>query len=97
MELLVVLKCSARKAVPIASGFEYGFAMNIVLSIMMLAAIALLLGAFLLWRKGGPKQQVLMMILLAVIAAVNIAIWTVPDAEGTAPLDKLDQADSSED
>lgn len=60
---------------------------------MVLAAIALLLGAFALWRKGGPIKQVWMMVLLAVIAIANVAIWTVPDAEGTAPVDKLDGAD----
>lgn len=70
--------------------------MNIVLSIMMLAAIGLLLGAFLLWRKGGPLKQVLLMVLLAVIAMVNVGIWTVPDAEGTAPLDKLEQIESGD-
>ena len=66
--------------------------MNLVLSIMMLAAIGLLLGAFFLWRKGGPTKQVLLMVLLAIIAAVNVGLWTIPDAEGTAPLDRLEQA-----
>lgn len=65
--------------------------MNTVLSILMLAAVGLLLGAFLLWRKGGPLKQVLMMVFLAIIAAVNVAIWTVPGAEGAAPLDKLEE------
>lgn len=66
--------------------------MNLILSIMVLAAFGLMLGAFFLWRKGGPIKQVLLMVLLAVIAMVNVGIWTVPDAEGTAPLDKLEQA-----
>jgi hypothetical protein len=55
----------------------------------------LLLGAFFLWRKGGPLKQVLMMVFLAVIAAVNVAIWTVPNDEGAAPLDKLEELDRS--
>lgn len=64
--------------------------MNLVLSMMMLAAFALLLGAFVLWRRGVRKQAGLM-VLLAVIAVVNVLIWTVPDAGGQAPVDRLDQ------
>jgi len=71
--------------------------MNTVLSILMLAAVGLLLGAFVLWRKGGPLKQVLMMVLLSIIAVANVAIWTVPDVEGDAPLDKLEELDSAED
>ncbi|NMW30869.1 hypothetical protein HKD42_02200 [Altererythrobacter sp. RZ02] len=67
--------------------------MNIVLSIMVLAAFGLLAGAFALWKRGGPIKQVLMMVLLAVIAVVNVAIWTIPDAEGTSPLDKIEQVE----
>jgi len=70
--------------------------MNTVLSILMLAAVGLLLGAFVLWRKGGPLKQVLMMVLLSIIAVANVAIWTVPDGEGDAPLDKLEKLDSAE-
>ncbi|WP_228243111.1 hypothetical protein [Porphyrobacter sp. GA68] len=62
---------------------------NVVLSILMLAAIALLAGAFLLWRRTGNLKQPLLMVLLAVIAVVNVAIWTVPAADGSAPLDQL--------
>ncbi|MXO89617.1 hypothetical protein [Pontixanthobacter aquaemixtae] len=67
--------------------------MNIALSITVLAAIALLLGAFVLWRRGGHQKQAFLMVILALIAMANVAIWTVPDAEGTAPLDKLEQVD----
>lgn len=62
---------------------------DVVLSILMLAAIALLAGAFLLWRRTGNLKQPLLMVLLAVIAVVNVAIWTVPAADGSAPLDQL--------
>ena len=68
--------------------------MNIVLSIMVLAAFGLMLGAFALWKRGGPIKQVLMMVLLAVIAIINVAIWTIPDAGGASPLDKIEQSDS---
>ncbi len=60
--------------------------MDIVLSIVMLAAIALTGGAFVLWRKTGQTRQPLLMLLLALVAAANVAIWTVPDASGEAPL-----------
>ena len=56
--------------------------MNIVLSIMVLAAFGLMLGAFALWKRGGPIKQVLMMVLLAVIAIINVAIWTIPMRAG---------------
>jgi hypothetical protein len=44
--------------------------MNAVLSIIMLAAGALVVGAYLLWRRGAPLKQPLLMLLLAVIAVV---------------------------
>ncbi|ABC62527.1 hypothetical protein [Erythrobacter litoralis] len=65
---------------------------DVVLSVLMLAAFALLLGAFALWRKGVRKQAGLMVV-LAIIAVGNVLIWTVPDADGTAPTDRLEQAD----
>lgn len=68
--------------------------MDLVLSITMLAALALLLGAFVYWRRGGGLQQVFLMVLLALIALVNIGIWTLPDTSGKAPLDRVaEQAD----
>lgn len=62
---------------------------DVVLSILMLASFAMLGGAVLLWRKGVRKQAVLMVV-LAVIAAVNVAIWTIPVAGGSAPLDQVE-------
>ena len=62
--------------------------MDTVLSILVLATIALVVGAFLLWRRGGAKKQVILMLILAAVFAVNIAIWTVPDKSGEAPAEK---------
>lgn len=59
-----------------------------VLSILMLAAIALLGGAYALWRRGGSKRQVTLMVILALVAIANVAIWIVPDSQGNAPLDQ---------
>ena len=69
--------------------------MNLVLSVMMLAAIALLLGAAALWRRGVRKQAALM-VLLAIIAVINVLIWTVPDAGGRAPVDRLQQVEETQ-
>ena len=66
-------------------------AMNAVLSIIMLAAGALVVGAYLLWRRGAPLKQPLLMLLLAVIAVVNVLIWTLPGSSGEAPLDQVQQ------
>ena len=63
--------------------------MNVVLSIVMLAAIALIVGAFFMWRSTGDGKKAALMLLLAAIAIANVAIWTVPDASGEAPLDQI--------
>jgi len=60
--------------------------MGTVLSIMVLAAIALLGGALWLWRNGGSQRQIALMLLLAVIIAGNVAIWVLPGADGNAPM-----------
>jgi len=61
--------------------------MDAVLSVVMLAALALVAGAVFLWRRGGRKQAGLMVVLAAVMV-VNVLIWTVPDSGGTAPIDQ---------
>lgn len=65
--------------------------LDAVLSLLVLAAIVLVVGAFLLWRRTGNARNALLMVLLALVALVNVAIWTLPDAAGTPPLDKLEQ------
>ncbi|WP_324828120.1 hypothetical protein [Qipengyuania zhejiangensis] len=65
--------------------------LDAVLSLTVLAAIVLLVGAFFLWRRTGNVKNALLMVLLALVAMVNVAIWTLPDAGGQAPLDKLEQ------
>ena len=68
--------------------------MATVLSILVLAAIALVIGAIALWRKGGSLKQVLLMLVLAVIALINVGIWTLPDAHGEAPVSRIPDSDS---
>lgn len=68
-----------------------GRMLDAVLSITVLAAILLVLGAFFLWRRTGNVKNALLMVLLAVVALMNVAIWTLPDASGEVPLDKIEQ------
>ena len=58
------------------------------LSLMMLAAIALIAGALVLWRRGERKRPALMALLVAVLL-VNVGIWTLPDASGEAPAGRV--------
>lgn len=57
---------------------------DLVLSIVILAAIALMAGGFYLLRKGGHKQG-LLMILLAMVMLGNAAIWLIPTKSGDSP------------
>lgn len=66
--------------------------MDLVLSIVMLAAIALIVGAIVLWRRTGEVKQPALMVLLALIAIGNVLIWTIPTAEGTSPVDQIEAA-----
>ena len=44
-----------------------------LLSVLVLACIAMLLGALALWRRRGSGRQVWLMLLLAAVLAVNVA------------------------
>jgi hypothetical protein len=65
---------------------------DIVLSIVMLAALALVAGAVVLWRRTGQIKQPALMVLLAVIAVLNVLIWTVPSESGEAPIEQIKAA-----
>lgn len=64
---------------------------DIVLSIVMLAALLLVAGAFVLWRRTGQVKQPALMLLLAVIAVLNVLIWTIPTNTGKAPITQIKQ------
>ena len=59
--------------------------LDLVLSILVLAALALIGGAIVLWRRG-QRQQALLMLVLAGVMAVNVGIWVLPDEAGQAPV-----------
>ena len=62
--------------------------MDLILSIVTLAALALVAGAIVLWRRSGTGRQVWLMLLLAVVMIANVLIWAlpapVPDTGGAA-------------
>ena len=68
---------------------------DLVISIIVLAAIALAAGAFVLWRKGVTKQAMLMAI-LAIVMIVNVAIWLVPMNGGDTPMEAAADAVAEE-
>ncbi len=65
---------------------------DIVLSIVMLAALALVAGAVVLWRRTGEVKNPALMVFLAVIAVVNVLIWTLPSTDGQAPIEQIKTA-----
>ena len=58
--------------------------MNAVLSLLVLTAIVLLTGAIFLWRRGGSRRQVILMLVLVAVIAANIAILAIPTGDGAA-------------
>jgi hypothetical protein len=62
--------------------------MDTLLSVLVLVAVALVGGAFVLWRRDGMHKQVWLMLVLAVVMIVNVLIWAVPNKDGTAPMDR---------
>lgn len=59
---------------------------SFVLSLAMLASLALIAGAIVLLRRGLRKQPVLMLILAAVMIG-NVVIWSIPVEGGSSLVD----------
>jgi drug/metabolite transporter superfamily protein YnfA len=55
---------------------------DFVPSITVLAILALLGGAFYLWRKHHNRKQALLMVVLALVMGINVVIWTIPTTAG---------------
>lgn len=56
---------------------------DFVPSITVLAILALLAGAFYLWRKHNNRKQALLMVVLALVMVLNVVIWTSPTPPGS--------------
>lgn len=54
---------------------------DLVSSITMLAALALLAGAFYLWRYRKVGKQAALMAALAAVMLGNVVIWSIPAPE----------------
>lgn len=61
-----------------------------VLSLLTLAVLLMLVGAVLQWRRG-ERRKAMLLVILALVAGINVAIWTVPYASGEAPVAKADE------
>ena len=59
---------------------------NLILSILMLAGAALLLGGIYILRKGINRKQGWLMILASAVMFANVGIWTIPVPETNQPV-----------
>jgi heme O synthase-like polyprenyltransferase len=57
---------------------------NLLLSLAVIAACILLIGAWRLWRRNGKRGKAALMFTAALVILANIAILTVPDGNGNA-------------
>ena len=62
--------------------------MATILSLLVLTMIALIAGAVFLARRGGSRKQIGLMLVLAMVLAINVGIWTLPDSAGESLLDQ---------
>ena len=68
--------------------------LDIVLSLLVLAALLLIGRAVVLFRRGYRKQAGLMVV-AALVALMNVGIWTIPDSSGVSPVDGVPEGDGS--
>jgi len=69
--------------------------MNAILSAAMVVVFALIYGAIRLWMRDGLGQKPLLMIGAALVIALNIAIWAVPDDKGRSLLKEAGRDDGA--
>ena len=78
-----------------------GMIHDLALSLAMLAMVALLAGAWFLYKRNGPNRQTLLMVVMALVLLGNVAIWQLPppasseaaSAEGAPPDPAAEAAD----
>lgn len=77
---------------------------DLALSLAMLAMVALLAGAWFLYKRNGPNRQTLLMVVMALVLLGNVIIWQLPPPEKAAeaagaegaPPDPTDEAAGAE-
>lgn len=67
---------------------------NVILSVLMIAGIALLAGAYVLHSRGGERKKIWLMVIAALVMFANLAIWSLPTQSGQTLADQTlaDQA-----
>ena len=63
--------------------------MATIVSIMMLAAITMVVGAIRLWRRGAARLQIALMLVVALVIVANVLIWTLPMGDNTPPAQQV--------
>ena len=58
---------------------------DLMLSLLMLAAIALIVGAIVRWRREGFVRHVWLMLIAAAVMLADVAIWVIPVHDADAP------------
>jgi hypothetical protein len=58
---------------------------DLILSLLMLLAIVLVVGAIARWRREGFVRQVWLMLILAAVMLANVAIWALPGGADKVP------------
>jgi hypothetical protein len=61
---------------------------DLMLSVMMVGAFALVVGAILRWRRDGFVRHVWLMLIAAVVILANVVIWSIPVEGGGAPSER---------
>ncbi|MEP2988796.1 MAG: hypothetical protein ABJN70_01115 [Parasphingorhabdus sp.] len=58
-----------------------------LLSILMIAGVALLAGGIFILRKGTNRKQGILMLIASAVMFGNLAIWLAPVPEGSDPIE----------
>lgn len=62
--------------------------LDTALSLVMLGAFVLVVGAAIMWRRGAPKGRIVLALVLAAVAIANVLVMTVPYQSGETPVEK---------
>lgn len=52
--------------------------LDVLLSLTMLCAIALLVGSIILFRRANDRKRAILMLVAALVLFGNVAIWVAP-------------------